>query len=130
MWRRGKIGWVCALTLAIIVASAPVLLAGEPDGAYPERVVQLRGKLVGEVMGGGKAFYRVLMNPCGEAPYDPILLPVDLVIGMEELGVSSCGDASYEETLFSVPQEGVVGEAPYYGFERNVVLLHLEPPSE
>ena len=130
MWRRGKVGWACALTLAIIVVSAPVLTAAEPEGAYPERDVQLRGKLVGEVMCEGKTFYRVLMNPCGEAPYDPILLPMDLVIGMEELGVRLCSKASYEETLFSVPQEGIIGEAPYYGFERNVVLLHLERSSE
>ena len=106
------------------------MLAGEPDGAYPERVVQLRGKLAGEVIAEGKTFYRVLMNPCGEAPYDPILLPAHLVVGMEELGVRSCSKTSYEETLFAVPQEGIIGEAPYYGFERHVVLLHLESSSE
>ncbi|UCD56004.1 MAG: hypothetical protein JSV16_09115, partial [Candidatus Hydrogenedentota bacterium] len=100
------------------------------DGAYPEKEVELRGKLAGKVMAEGKTFYQVLMNPCGEAPYDPILLPVDLVVGMEELGVRSCSEASYAETLFAVPQEGIIGEAPYYGFERNVVLLHLGPSGE
>ena len=130
MWRRGIVGWACALTLAITIASAPAVVAGEPEGAYPERAVELRGKLVGEVMAEGKAFHQVLMDPCGEAPYDPILIPVDLVTAMEELGVRSCSEVSYAETLFAVPQEGIVGEAPYYGFERNVVLLHLEPSSE
>lgn len=130
MWHPGKVGWACALAFAIVVARAPALVAGDAHGSYPERVVELRGKLVGEVVSQEKTFYRVLMNPCGEDPYDPILLPVDLVTAVEKKGIRSCEKASYEETLFSVPQEGIIGEAPYYGFDRNVALLHLEPLNE
>jgi len=130
MWYQSKGAWAFALILGIVLPSAPAVMAGDSRGPDPESVVQLKGKLVGEVVGQGKTFYKVLMEPCGEAPYEPILLPVDVVTGVEKLGIRSCENAAYEETLFSVPQEGIIGEAPYYGFERNVVLLHLEPSSE